>query len=735
MTDSASERSIALRKRPDLVARACRVGDRRLWRVKDPVSLEYFEFSEQEFAILDMLDGSASLADIQRRFEQAFAPLQLGLNQLQDYLHRLHESGLLLASAPGQGDVLLDRRRDRARREMTARIFNLFAFRLRGVDPQPFLDWLHARLGWIFSAWFLGACGFLVIAAVVLVGVQFDVVRARVPTFGEFVTPANFVWLLVVLSGAKVLHELAHGLVCRHFGGECHELGVMFLVFTPCLYCNVSDSSMLPGRRERILISAAGVIAELVLAAACTFLWWFSRPGLVNSICFNVILVCSVTTVAFNANPLLRYDGYFILADLWHESNLSQKSGAFLSGALRDWCCGVPWIEQSWRSAERPLRLALYGVLSAAYRFSVLATILWFVYAFFKAQHLPSLGRGVAGVGLAGICYVPLAALLSFIHDPIERRRLDGGRVRRLAIVLALVALAAALIPLPRRIVTEALLDAPAAARVYVAVAGQLQESLPAGTRVRRGDVLARLANPSLRREVEKNAGQRDQALRQLERLEASRTDDPAASSQIPAARELLAGLDRRLAQQQRDEERLVLRAPADGVVLPPPARSQREVTRPALKGWERTPLDPINVGCWLETGTLFCQVGDPVGVGPVLMIDQSDIDLVRPGQRVRLRVDQWPASVLTGTIAEVASTNLKTVPRELARAGDLAARRDASGVMRPVEATYTVRVALDEHSQLLLLRGRGNAKVSTAPVPLAARLYRALRRTFHFDL
>src|SRR5262249_25486156 len=130
-----------------------------------------------------------------------------------------------------------------------------------------------------------------------------------------------------------------------------------------------------------------------------------------------------------------------------------------------------------------------------------------------------------------------------------------------------------------------------------------------------------------------------------------------------------------------------------------------------------------------------FCQVGDPAGVGPVLMIDQSDIDLVRPGQRVRLRVDQWPASVLTGTIAEVASTNLKTVPRELARAGDLAARRDASGVMRPVEATYTVRVALDEHSQRLLLRGRGKAKVSTAPVPLAARLYRALGRTFHFEL
>lgn len=735
MTEIVSERPLGLRKRPDLVARRCRVGGRPMWRVKDPVSLEYFEFSEQEFAILDMLDGTAGMAEIERRFDRMFAPLQLGSGQLQNYLHRLHESGLLLASSSGQGALLLEQRRDRARREIASRIVNLFAFRLRGIDPQPLLDWLHARLRWVFSAWFLVGCGVLVLAAAALVGLHLDVVRARLPTFGEFVTPGNFIWLFVVLAGAKVLHELAHGLTCRHFGGECHELGLMFLVFTPCLYCNVSDAWMLDDRRARIAISAAGVIAELVLAAACAFLWWFSQPGLVNSICLDVMLVCSVSTLAFNANPLLRYDGYFILADLLHESNLSQKSAALLRGAARDWFCGVPWGEQSWRTAVRPLRLALYGLLSAVYRMSVLATILWFVYAFFKAQHLPTLGRAVTGMGLMGFCYVPLAGVVSSLADPIERQRLDGRRVRRLTVVLAALALAAVLVPLPRRISAEAVLEAPAAARVYVAVGGQLQQSVPAGTRVSRGDVLGRLTNPNLRREIEKTVGERDEAQRRLERLEAGRAEDPTAAAQIPAAREALAALERRLAQQQRDEERLVLRAPVDGVVLPPPARSQREIARPDLKSWDRSPLDAINLGCWLETGTLFCQVGEPGGISPVLMIDQSDVDLVQPGQRVRLRVDQWPASIFTGTIAEIAATNLQVLPRELAASRTLAVRRDPAGVVRPAEATYTARVRLDEHGQPLLLRGRGTAKVSTAAVPLAARLYRALRRTFHFDL
>jgi hypothetical protein len=153
------------------------------------------------------------------------------------------------------------------------------------------------------------------------------------------------------------------------------------------------------------------------------------------------------------------------------------------------------------------------------------------------------------------------------------------------------------------------------------------------------------------------------------------------------------------------------------------------------LAGWNGTPLDAINAGCWLETGTLFCQVGDPAAVAPQLLIGQTDVDLVRPGQRVRLCVNEWPSAVLTGTIAEVAANNLQVLPRGVTTDGELAARRDPSGALHPVEATYSARVALDPHTQPLLLRGRGRSLITTSPVPLATRLHRALRQTFHFRL
>src|SRR5579872_6184445 len=144
-----AQRPLAIRKRPDLVAQAQVIGEKRVWRVKDPVSLEYFEFSEQEYAILDMLDGRTTLVQIQRRFEQAFAPLQLRFEQLQSFLASLHQSGLVLATAAGQGAILLDRRRAQGSREWLSQLLNVLAFRVRGINPQPMLDWLYPKLSWI----------------------------------------------------------------------------------------------------------------------------------------------------------------------------------------------------------------------------------------------------------------------------------------------------------------------------------------------------------------------------------------------------------------------------------------------------------------------------------------------------------------------------------------------------------------------------------------------------------
>ena len=166
--------------------------------------------------------------------------------------------------------------------------------------------------------------------------------RARLPEFQAFFAAQN--WLLAGgrrWPSTKVLHEFGHGLACKRFGGECHEMGVMLLVVTPCLYCNVSDAWMIPSKWRRAAIGAAGMYVELILASLATFLWWFSEPGLVNHLCLNVMFVCSVSTLLFNANPLMRFDGYYILADLLEIPNLRQKSAAVIQRKLGAWLLGL----------------------------------------------------------------------------------------------------------------------------------------------------------------------------------------------------------------------------------------------------------------------------------------------------------------------------------------------------------------------------------------------------------
>jgi len=734
-SDATTTRPVRLRMRPDLAVHPQRFGRERYWVVKDPVALAYFHLRDEEHAILRMLDGRTSLAEIKRRFEEAFAPLQMSLEQLQAFLGRLHHAGLVLADAPGQGDRLLARHGRRRRRAGLQALSNVLAVRLRGVDPEPLLAWLYPKCRWLFSAWFLGLCLLLGAGAVALVAVEFDVLVARLPRFQEFFTARNLVWLAVALASAKVMHEMGHALACKHFGGECHELGILFLVFTPCLYCNVSDSWMLADKWRRIAISAAGIGVEIVLASVCTLLWWASEPGLLNTLCLSGMFVCSVNTLLFNGNPLLRYDGYFILSDLLEVPNLAQQSRALVGRGLARVFLGVdPGRDRSLPERNRAV-LAAYGAASTVYRWCVVIAILWFCYRVLQPYRLEVAAEALALIVAAGLVAMPVVTLGRLLRNPAWRRRIRRGRAMLAFGLLIAAIVGVGLIPLPFCVTAPAVLQPRDARHVYVVVPGTLAESVSAGEVVEAGQPLARLANLDLRREIVDLAGRRDLARLELENLRLRLADDPSVAPRIPAAREALADVEARLDQRRRDHARLVLRAPVSGTVLPPPRRPPRSYTPGRLDAWRASPLDQRNLGCHLETGALYCLVGVPDDLEASVVLDQGDVRFVRRRQRVRLKLDELPGRVLGGTITEIAKTDLKVAPRELAEGQELAVRVDDEGIPRPVATSYQARVALDDGDARLLPGTGGRAKILAEPQSLARRLYRYLGRTFRFSL
>jgi putative peptide zinc metalloprotease protein len=732
---SSTSRRLLVRRRPDVIVQQLQAAQQPFWVLKDPVSLRYARLNEAEFFIWERLDGAVSLEDIRRDFGQRFAPQQLAYPQLNAFLGDLHRKNLVLADAADQGTELQRRDRQTRRREWLQMLGSVLAVRFRGIDPEPLLRWLEPLARPLLSRWALAASAVLILVAVAIVGTEFAVLQARLPSFRAFFSAANVVALAVVLAAIKLVHELGHALVCKRLGGQCHELGFMLLVFVPCLYVDVSDAWMLPNKWHRAAVSAAGVWIEVVLAAVCTLLWWFSEPGWLNALCLNAMFVCSISTLVFNGNPLLRYDGYYIAADLLEVPNLWQESRAYLASVLRRWCLGWERDDDAvWLGSRRAL-LATYGIASQVYRATVLVGIVLFLFAVLRPYRLQLLAQLVLGLVLVGAVVAPATAAWRAVRSPISRREVSRGRLGWSGVILATLFVGLCWLPVPTRVSAPLVLEPQGAQRVYVSVAGQLDKVwVEPGTAVATGQALAQLVNLDLAHDVARLEGELRQQHTVLAGLEARRSLDPAAGMQLPVARKALEDIRQRLEKTRGEQQKLALVAPTDGAVIPPPRLAPDARLAGRLPTWTGTPLDERNRGCVLETGVLFCLIGDPQRLEAVLYVDQSDLELVQRDQRVRLRVETLPGWLLTGMVTEISQRDAKVAPRELTPQ-DLPLEVGPDGIARPIEAAYQVRVALDDHDQLLPVGSRGRGKVVVSAQPLGRRLYRYLSQTFTFRL
>ena len=218
----------------------------------------------------------------------------------------------------------------------------------------------------------------------------------------------------VILIFTKTIHEFGHGLMCKHFGGECHEIGFMLLVLTPAMFCNTSDSWVLPNRWHRIAIGAAGMYVEIFMAAICTFIWWFTMPGWIHYLALNIMFLSSVSTIVFNLNPLLRYDGYYMLSDFLEIPNLAQKSKLSLTSKLRVWCLGMKPVNERLLPERHQVMFAVYSVASFVYRWFVMIVIFWFLAKVFEPYGLAVIGYALVGISLIGMVVVPMFKLAKF---------------------------------------------------------------------------------------------------------------------------------------------------------------------------------------------------------------------------------------------------------------------------------------------------------------------------------
>lgn len=735
---SSSSRPLKLRLRADLVTRAQHYQGRQYWVIKDPISLKYYRFEDEEYTLLTWLDGSTSLDQLRRRFESRFAPQRISSAEVHQFLGTMFRQSLLISEATGQGESLYRRADENRRKRWKSAFSSILAIRFRGIDPDRLLGVLNRWFGWLFTVPVACLACLLGLSALALVFIESEAVAAKLPAAQAFFGPSNWLWLAVTLSLTKVLHELGHGIACRKFGGRSHEMGVMLLLFMPCLYCNVTDSWMIPSRWRRAAVAAAGMYVELILASICTFLWWFSQPGLFNTLCLNIMFVGSVTTLLFNANPLMRYDGYYILSDLIEIPNLRQKANAVVQRWLLSGLLGIRQRPDPFLPHRHRIWFGAYSLAAVAYRWLISITILGFLYQLLESYQLKFLGQALILSGIYGLVVHPLIKAVRFLATPGRLTQMNPLRASVSAGLIGALCLGALLIPFPYYVPCAAQLRPAQASTVFVDTPGRLVEVFVApGEYVQEGQPLMRLENEELLEQLATAHGSWRAAQTQLEQTQQRRRADETAWDLLPSLEESVRILKQRFDRLQSDVDKLVIRAPRAGVLLAPLDRHLSVEESDQLPQWSGSPFSQRNIGAWLQSATALGQIGEPERLEAVLVIGQDQLEFVAPGDEIDVLMPHQQHSPIATQVKRIAATKIEQLAPELDQrfGGPIASTVDASGRAQPQQATYEVSCSIVDENDHFAIGQVGQARVLAGRRNLGQRLIRYAQQTFAFEL
>lgn len=729
---SISKSSVLPVSRPDLQIAALDCGRRTYWTVKDPLTLRYYQFRDEEQFILRQLDGSHSLEQIVALFEQRFAPRRLRPAELNSFLVLLYREGLVVPATHGQGDQMLARRAALLRTQWISRCSNLLAIQLGGINPNRWLNWIVPRLSWLFSRATAVVVATVAIAAILIVVMRFSTLVERLPRFHDFFGLGNVIWLAVTLAVVKTLHELGHAVTCKRFGGDVTQIGMMLLVFTPALYCHVNDAWMFRRRWERIAVSAAGMGVELILASLATLLWATTYPGLLNSICLNVMFVCSVGTILINANPLLRYDGYYIVSDLLGIPNLRHQASSILDRLFVRALTGIELESSPMLVARGHGWLLVYAIASFTYRLLALVGVLWLLHAALKPYGLTALVQVIGVLTILSFSIGPATRIQRFLQHPGQRTRLRPIRLATSVIILLSLLAIVVTIPWPYRVTAPLVLRPQNARRIYASNAGVLLSAVPPGTKVVAGQEVGRLRNRGLELELATLKAQVEQQRLRVAHLKLRQHDMAALADDLPAAQKALADLEQQLNQKQTELERLVLRATESGTVIPPRPKSRASDAK-ELPGYDGTPQMPENLGALIETGTLFCLIGDASRMEAVALADESMVQYLAPGQTARLSLNHLPGQIVSARVVAVAHLHEEDIPPQLIETHAIALTQGNDRRLKPLEAVYEVVLDFDAKDAPLLVDAWGWSHIDVAPQSIAVRVHRYLRSAFRW--
>jgi len=654
-----------LRWRSDLRASAQMLEGTRQVVVEDPIGGRFFRLGANEYALARALDGRRELVEALATANATEKGQPLSPQDAMAIVQFLHRNGLIEELVGGEAQA-----RNQSPPKRPRRLGALFQ-RVPLVNPNRLLDRLMPLIGWLATPWFLPL--WFAAAAWAAMSLAGNWERWTVAT-GNVLDRDNIIWLPVAWIVLKLWHELNHGVVAKRYGADVVEAGVLFVLFAPVGgYVDATATWRLPNRWQRIHVSAAGIIAEVFLGCVAVVLWAATPPGVLNTIAYYVALLATVSTLLFNGNPLMRFDGYYVLIDLIERPNLYQRGMLYCRWLGRRWLLGQRQVPDPATGPLAPRVVKFYGLATLGWRWMVMISILVMATAWFS------------GLGLV-LCAIGVATWLMLPALRLMKREMQAGGVggrgllRAGAIAVAVVGLAAlanVAVPLHPSVRVPGLVAYVEATTLRTEVAGYLVETaVRRGDRVAPGQLLVRLENPELA--LEAAQVEQDMAAMEVEAALALTVGDLETESARRASRAVLAS---RLAELQRQQAALDVTAPHDGVVV-----------ASDLQSWQ---------GAWMRRGDELGELADPSELEFEISIPERLVPSFRAQIGTKVEVELPGGRLFEGRLIEVAPKGSLAKPAEALTAlggGPIALRtvQGAEGAQQqPVEPQFKGVVSL----------------------------------------
>ncbi|PID73335.1 MAG: hypothetical protein CSB33_04175 [Desulfobacterales bacterium] len=530
--------------------------------LEDPVSGNHFEIGDAEARFFLCLATQTELKPAIHKLLSTTS-LRPSVEDILMFL-RMLQTNQLAVTPDGAGEEMARRMEEmKANNPMTARWSDLtvmqkwrkiFFLRLPLLRPDPFLCKVMPWVSFLWSRPFLFLYAVLSGVGLVLVGQQMELF---LHTATHIYTPKGAMYFALALVGVKVLHEFGHAFATRHYGLYVRRMGIYFFCFMPMLYTDATEAWKLAERKPRLMIGAAGMLTELVLAGLALFFWAVLPDGVARSIAFFVAGASLVSTFIANLNPLMRFDGYYLIMDYMRINSLRTRSIMMFKYHLRrllvDWKGGKPE-EHPWEKG-----LVVFGFFTSIYLVIITFSVWAIVWSLF-----PNLWT-LIGMSVGAAIFF-LGPVVKEAGELIKGRR-NWGRPWRLALTLSVIAACISLtfVPIPETERLPALVLRENIAQIHAPGKGRLTGDLPeVGTRVSKNDVLVHVEDLFLNQNIQ-------EVKADIAQLQATLANTLAGGAQGGFRKWLLAEKQRLTVQLEKlreEREMLTVRSPMDGVVL-----------------------------------------------------------------------------------------------------------------------------------------------------------------------